>query len=189
MEGEWYWTRLKTSVSVQDREQFQFPIYYSFISALLQFFISFISLTSDLLTSIKCHTYLHPIIFNTRSVILIHFSITTKNVILIYFFLSTRNVILNILSNNNNNNNNNFTSLRTASFAPLAVKNFNPVQSYSLQKFNNKIEKSKKLLEFSGTLSFIKQTLKRHNFGLDWNFSTLFVSKQLVFQRWTKLHE
>merc|ERR1712026_200871 len=79
-----------------------FPIYYSFISALLQFFISFISLTSDLLTSIKCHTYLHPIIFNTRSVILIHFSITTKNVILIYFFLSTRNVILNILSNNNN---------------------------------------------------------------------------------------
>jgi hypothetical protein len=32
-------------------------------------------------------------------------------------------------------------------------------------------------------LSFIKQTLKRHNFGLDWNFSTLFVSKQLVFQR------
>ena len=94
--------------------------------------------------------------------------------------LSTRNVILKLLCNNNTNN---FTSLRTASFAPLAVKNFNPVQSYSLQKFNNKIEKSKKLLEFSGTLSFIKQTLKRHNFGLDWNFSTLFVSKQLVFQR------
>ena len=101
-----------------------------------------------------------------------------RNVILVYCcYLSTRNVILIILSNNN------FTSLRTASFAPLAVKNFNPVQSYSLQKFNNKIEKSKKLLEFSGTLSFIKQTLKRHNFGLDWNFSTLFVSKQLVFQR------
>ena len=133
---------------MQDREQFQFPIYYSFISALLQFFISFISLTSDLLTSIKCHTYLHPIIFNTRSVILIHFSITTKNVILIYFFLSTRNVILIILPKNNNN----FTSLRTASFAPLAVKNFNPVQSYSLQNFTKRIEKSKKLLDSSRTL-------------------------------------
>ena len=128
---------------MQDREQFQFPIYYSFISALLQFFISFISLTSDLLTSIKCHTYLHPIIFNTRSVILIHFSITTKNVILIYFFLSTRNVILNILSNNNNNNNN-FTSLRTASFAPLAVKNFT-TESFEMHTLKHNVRQCTKI--------------------------------------------
>ena len=148
---------------------------FQFTTVLFQFYYSFSFALLPLL-----QFYLLPFL-NTRSVILIHFSLITRNVTLLYFFLSSRNVILIILPKNNNNNN--FTSLRTASFAPLAVKNFNPVQSYSLQKFNNKIEKSKKLLEFSGTLSFIKQTLKRHNFGLDWNFSTLFVSKQLVFQR------
>ena len=93
-----------------------FQLYYSFSLALLPL-LQFYLLPFN--TRQKC--YLHTFL-NTRSVILIHFSLITRNVTLLYFFLSTRNVILNILPNNNNNNNNNFTSLRTASFAPLAVK-------------------------------------------------------------------